>query len=212
MFVFIHGFLGSPADWDPITQGLEAPFKCLTLPGHCDAPLDLASFEKEIPEGSLLVGYSMGGRLAMQFAHKFPKKVGGLVILSANPGLETGVDERLIQDEKWATLLERDFDTFLDEWYAQPMFGYKRSRKGHDPKRLAKVLRTLSPAKLPNLWPHLKNFFCPKLFLFGENDIKYRLIGNRLRKYFEVVFVPDAGHAIHIEQPEVILNELSCRK
>ncbi len=104
ILTFLHGFLGSPLDW----QDLDLPGLFLTLPGHQGRPLDLSLLEKEIPKKTTLIGYSLGGRLAMDFAHRFPERIERLIILSANPGLEKGKEERIEWDEKWAQLLETE--------------------------------------------------------------------------------------------------------
>jgi len=84
---FLHGFLGSPEDF----KSFNLPGTFLTLPGHQGRPLDLTLLEKEISEKTVLIGYSLGGRLALHFAKRFPERIAGLVILSANPGLEGGL-------------------------------------------------------------------------------------------------------------------------
>lgn len=219
MIIFLHGFLGSPEDWSPVTQYIHTPFKALNLPGHSGTPLDPSLLEKEIPKKVTLVGYSLGGRLAMDFARRFPERIHSLIILSANPGIESGREERLAQDEKWISILENEgMDRFLEKWYAQDLFSsfsmteeIKKRRKKHDPKSLIEVLRTLSPGKLPSLWPHLKNFSFPLLFLFGENDIKYRKIGKRLRENHEVMWIPHASHPIHLEAPQAIAEIINRR-
>ncbi len=219
MIIFLHGFLGSPEDWNPLTKHLTSPYRTLTLPGHLNTPFDLSFLEKEITEKVTLVGYSLGGRLAMDFARKFPERIKRLVILSANPGLESGKEERILEDEKWIEIIENEgIDRFLDKWYKQPLFSsfplteeIKKQRKMHDPKALCAIFRDLSPAKLPSLWPHLKDFSFPMLFLFGENDIKYRTIAKRLMKDFDVKWIPNASHPIHIEAPEVIANLIERR-
>lgn len=204
MLTFLHGFLGMKEDWEGITERLNAPYRCLTLPGHRERCLDLNNFEDEIGNDVTLVGYSMGGRLAMHYAKKYPHRVKKLILLSANPGEEG--EKRLQQDEKWARLLEAEgMDRFLDQWYAQSLFAglhINRERRRHDPLMLAEVIRKFSPARLPNLWPELENFSCPMMFLFGENDIKYRLIGERLQEQFPVAWIPSSGHAIHLENPK----------
>lgn len=203
MLTFLHGFLGSSKDWHP----LQLPGNFLTLPGHQGRPFDLSILEKEIPYTTTLIGYSLGGRLAMHFAHHHPERIKSLIILSANPGLEHGKQERVAWDEKWAYILETEgMKPFLKQWYKQPLFSslhYEQlqERDSHDPKVLAQILRELSPAKLPSMWSKLHDFSFPMLFLFGENDIKYHPIAKRLKKHFPVAIVPGCGHAIHIENP-----------
>ena len=210
MLTFLHGFLGSPNDWQP----LNLPGKFLTLPGHQGNPFDLSILEREIPEKTTLIGYSLGGRLAMHFAYQFPERIERLIILSANPGLDEEKKKRIAWDEKWASMLETEgMQPFLEKWYAQPLFSslnrvLLKERESHDPKMLAKVLRDLSPAKLPSMWEKLHEFSFPMLFLFGENDIKYHPIAKRLGKHFPVDFIPGCGHAIHIENPELCAKKI----
>jgi len=207
---FLHGFLGSPKDWHPLN--LEG--KCLTLPGHHGRPLDLSLLEKEIPEKTILIGYSLGGRLAMEFAAKYPQRIEALIILSAHPGLEGKRKERLARDEKWARLLETEgIKSFLKKWYQQPLFkelnpDALQGRKNHNPHALTQILRELSPAKRPPMWDKLHTFSFPMLFLFGENDIKYQTIAQRLGKHFSVDFIPSCGHAIHIENPALCREKI----
>jgi len=204
MLTFLHGFLGVQEDWNEVAKELDAPMRFLTLPGHKDKSLNFEEFEDEIGSGVTLVGYSMGGRIAMHYALKYPNRVSKLILLSANPG-ESG-EERLAKDESWAQLLETDgIDLFLKKWYAQPLFKtlkIDRSKQGHHAENLAKILRKVSPARLPNLWNRLDEFSCPVMFLFGENDIKYQSIGTKLQDNFEVKWIPKSGHAVHIENPK----------
>lgn len=219
MIIFLHGFLGSPEDWDGVRKELSLPSIALTLPGHGNTPLDLESFEKKIPYGSTLVGYSLGGRLAMHFAKKYPGHVKRLFILSANPGLEIDREKRLEWDQKWINLLQKKgLEGFLEQWYAQDLFSsftltdeIRMRRMEHNPHHLAEVFKRFSPARMENLWPHLKDFSCPLLFLFGENDIKYRSIGMRLRRTFECVLIPKASHPIHLEAPKEVANQIIRR-
>ena len=94
MIIFLHGFLGTPQDFHPVLKNIHIPYQALTLPGHCNKPLDLEKFEEEIPFKSTLVGYSLGGRIAMHLAKKYPEKIKKLIIVSAAPGLYEPRDAR----------------------------------------------------------------------------------------------------------------------
>lgn len=209
--LLIHGFLGCPEDWEEVQRFLPIESECLSLPGHGGRPL-----EDVIHHPSTLVGYSMGGRLALHFALKHPEKVEKLIILSANPGLESGREKRHKIDEAWAQLLEeKGLELFLEKWYAEPLFkgltvdsAFLERRMKHDPVLLAKTLREMGVAYLPNLWPRLKKISCPLVFLFGENDIKYRLIQERLEKDFPTFLIPGCGHAMHLENPKQVAKHI----
>lgn len=216
MLTFLHGFLGSPQDWHPVCQHLNSSCTLLTLPGHQNKPCDLTLLEKEIPSNTTLIGYSLGGRLAMQFASRYPERIERLIILSAHPGLDNGKEKRLKTDESWVQLLKTEgMEKFLKKWYQQPLFStldprLTQNREPHDPQLLAKVLKNLSPAKLPSMWKSLQDFSFPILFLFGERDIKYKPIATRLRKRFPVEFIPNCGHAIHLENPSLCAQKIQA--
>ena len=215
MLIFVHGFLGCKEDWSAVQKALDVPSIALSLPGHERAPLDLETFEQGIPEGAIVVGYSMGGRLAMHCALKYPGKIKKLIVLSAQPGLERGIEERKKKDEEWIKLLEQGIDPFLDKWYAQPLFSsfkltdaMKKRRRNCDPQKMIEVIKRYSPARMKNLWPELQKISSETVFLFGEDDIKYRRIGERLEKDFRCLWIPKAGHPLHLEAPEAIADRL----
>src|SRR5689334_17350674 len=88
-FVFLHGFLGNSQDWQEVASKLLATCIAFDLPGHGasafteDFFLAFHQATKEFPPFHL-VGYSMGGRLALQFAAKYPEKINKLTLLSAH--------------------------------------------------------------------------------------------------------------------------------
>lgn len=208
MITLLHGFLGDPSDWKEITSHLNAPCQTLFLPGH-GTEESWTSFESRFPEKSIIVGYSLGGRLALKFAARHPEQVKGLILLSTRPGLDKGRQERILSDEACAKLLETEgMERFLEKWYAQPLFSsfllppaLLKKRLQLSPNRLAKVLRDYSPGRFPNYYLMLKNFSFPLVFLFGENDITYRRIGKQLQSDFPVHFIQGCSHAIHLENP-----------
>lgn len=246
--VFLHGFLGSAEDWRPVMADLARDFRCIAvdLPGHgsfrCSPPVR-ASEERPHGRATLkfiealrallarlhvsrcgLLGYSLGGRLALHFALAHPEMVEFLVLESASPGIDD-MHERVVRrqtDETWAALLERDgFAVFLDAWYAQPLFASLRARpellkqiesqRGGDARELAQALRDFSPGFIPSLWPRLPGWRAPLLFIAGELDAKYCDIGRRvagLCPRASLHIVRNSGHLVHEEQPEEFLAVL----
>lgn len=236
--VFLHGFLGSKQDFKNALPYLEKHYPCYSfdLPGHNGAPISpSASFDeflnhikqklkkKQIPKCHL-VGYSMGGRLSLLFAEKYPEMVEKLVIISSHLGLQTKKEKesRFAQDLLWANKLqEKPVEEFLKEWYDQPIFSSLREKQGifeemHarrtkiDPKPLAKVLQGLSLARQKPLWGHLRSFPQPILFLCGEKDEKFKALYEKIPPSPTriVKCLPDAGHAPHLEKPEDCANAI----
>lgn len=234
---WLHGFLGSPADWDPVRGRLAAApgVECLPcLPGHGTAPeavpAELGGWLEWLLERTRdlppldLVGYSLGGRLALQLALAAPERVRHLVLLGAGPGLESrpARAERRARDEAWAARLERDgLEAFLAEWYAQPLFAslmdldgasalLARRAVGH-PAALAVALRAVSPAGQANLWPRLPELSMPVLWLAGSGDESYAASSRRAAARCprgRLALVPGAGHAAHLERPGALADLL----
>jgi len=230
MIVYMHGFLGCPDDWGPLCDKLPGPHQTLILPGHdnCPLPDDINSYlAQKITKPVTLIGYSLGGRLALDFATQFPKLVKNLIILSANPGIDDPKQrqERLKWDQAWCDVIEQQgFPTFLERWYEQPLFHSLRNspnfdatlkkRLQHNPEFMKEVFLKLSPAILPSRWSAIQKFSFPSLFLFGEHDIKYQSIRNNLVKLgVSTDLIPHSGHAIHLENPEACaakIKEFLC--
>ena len=201
--VFLHGFLGSSFDWLPVCSYLP---DCLCigvdLPGHGKSPFteDFCSAMPDFPSMHL-IGYSMGGRLAMQYAEKFPEKIASLTVLSAHPGLATAQEKqaRLVLDRQWADKMRACFQTFLQEWYAQPIFaGFRPDRSTQNPELLAKTLLHYSLGNQNVMQPQAH-------FLVGERDLKYRAL------FPHATVIPDAGHMIHLENPREVAFKI-CKR
>ena len=179
--VFLHGFMGSGEDWRPITQGLPAEYRCvlLDLPGHGCTPV-----RSDAPGPFVVAGYSMGGRLALYLALEHGERVQGLEMESASPGLRSEPEraERRDQDEQRAMELETgDWEAFLRQWYAAPMFeslpgcGERfqellARRRKNNPRELARVLRGMGTGAQPSLWDRLPEAAAPSLLVAGERD------------------------------------------
>ncbi|WP_420422554.1 alpha/beta fold hydrolase [Simkania sp.] len=221
MITYIHGFLGGVEDWALLLEQLPGPYQTLTSPEGINKPVTL-------------VGYSMGGRLALDFASRHPKLIENLIILSANPGIDDPKEReaRLHSDEQWCHLIRNDgLEAFLEKWYAQPLFTDLRQRPDfpeifkrrmeNDPEDVIATFKQLSPGVLPSCWKAIEKFSFPTLFLFGDRDIKYHLIRNKLAQMgVRTDLISNSGHAIHLENPtecahkikEFLCQQASCKK
>lgn len=232
--LFLHGFMGSSEDWRGVTAALEGRFRCLVvdLPGHgasvelspatytiegaTRALLDLLD-ELEI-ERPVLAGYSMGGRLALYFALRYPERCAGLFVESVSPGIEDASERearRRSDEEKAARLESGDLEEFLRDWYRQPLFAPLardeerlretiQTRLRNNPVELARSLRSMSTGSQPSLWGELAVLGVPALAVAGELDGKYVRISRRIASLStrtRAVVVPGVGHNVRLEAP-----------
>jgi len=181
----LSGFLGVPADWD-----------FLPWPHSPD-------------DGDVLLGYSMGGRLALQLLER--ERFTKAVIVSA--GLNAADEDRRARDERWARRFESDeWSSLLRDWNAQPVFGghvVERFERDYDRRELARQLREWSPAVLPP--PRLESIETPVLWIAGERDARYVEIARRAvarLPHAELWICPDAGHRVPWEQPALFVERL----
>jgi 2-succinyl-6-hydroxy-2,4-cyclohexadiene-1-carboxylate synthase len=166
-----------------------------------------------------IAGYSMGGRLALYLALRYPERCASLFLESASPGIEDEEERtaRREADEEWARCLESgDFEAFLQDWYVQPLFASLarhggmvgrliESRKNNDPVELAKSLRGMGTGSQPSLWKELPGLTVLVLTVVGELDRKFVGIARRmsgLSPKMRAALISGAGHNAHLESPE----------
>lgn len=237
--VLVHGFTGSAASWEPgLIDGLAgaglAPV-LVDLPGHgadvgavepsrftLEAALDRLGAAGAWPED--VVGYSMGGRIALHFAAAHPGRVRRLVLESASPGLATEEERsaRRAADEALAARIAAEgIEWFVAHWEAQPIFESRARLDGvtlarqrelrlrNDPRSLAAALEGLGTGRLPSLWGALGKIEAPTLLLVGEFDARYVEIAERMCRAMpdaRMTVVPGAGHSVHLEAPAAWLD------
>lgn len=233
--VLLHGFMGTLADWDEVIADLSRDYRCVAvdLPGHGRTPWELSEAGDTfgelnatllnlldslgLPSASFL-GYSMGGRLALQFAYAYPDRVRSLVLESASPGLRTEVEKetRSAHDDAWGRMLETlDYWDFLRAWYDQPVFQSLtcrtplldeliKRRLSNDPAQLVQALRGFSTGRYPSMWEGLSSLDMPVLLIAGKEDGKYVELAQEmtdLLPHGEQHVVENAGHIVHLESP-----------
>jgi 2-succinyl-6-hydroxy-2,4-cyclohexadiene-1-carboxylate synthase len=200
--------------------------------GRSDAPTDAARYSMGHAVSDLvavlahlgiartaMLGYSLGGRVALHLALAAPQRLWALVCESASPGIED-IDERAARvaaDAALADSIERDgIEAFVDRWQAQALFAsqsrlpaavleaQRRVRLSQSPRGLANSLRGMGAGAQEYLLPRLASLDVPSLFIAGALDERYAAMAPRLTATVpgaEQRIVPDAGHAVHLEQP-----------
>lgn len=234
--VFLHGFTGSTHSWDEVISHLPSTFELLAIDlighGGTSKPMDSGRYSAEEQIKDLhalfqqlqwsnftLVGYSMGGRLALAYASQYNVK--RLILESSSPGL-IDIEERTIRkqsDEQLANrILEEGLVSFVDFWERIPLFQSQRKlslekqqlirqeRLAGTEIGLANSLRGFGTGVQPSYWEKLDDLFTPTFLITGELDEKFSNLAKKMKIYFPNAAhteVRNVGHAIHVENPEL---------
>jgi 2-succinyl-6-hydroxy-2,4-cyclohexadiene-1-carboxylate synthase len=241
LILFLHGFLGEGSEFNEVISLCSEQFSCLTvdLPGHgktrvvgeeeCytipnTAQALIKLLEQLSVKKCFLLGYSMGGRLALYLTLHFPDYFSKVVLESASPGLKTAEErlERLQKDLKLAREIEAtDLSSFLLKWYNQPLFASIKKHSGFEqmmarrlqnhPLELAKSLRYMSLGRQPSFWEQLKQNENPLLLIVGEYDKKFISINIEMAmtcKFAKLEIISDCGHNIHLENVKAFVKSI----
>ena len=231
--VFLHGLLGTQADWQKLFEKLPH-FRCiaLDLPFHGAAKsIEVNNFDdtctylatqiKNVLGNApyFLVGYSLGGRIALYYALQSQADKGnlqGLVLEGANLGLTSEAEKqaRWLNDQQWAqNFSHKPSNMVLQDWYQQPVFAHLnhsqrveliRLRATNCGANISKMLLATSLAKQPDFREKVRSNFLPIYYIVGENDFKFKqmAIDNQLNWFA----VEHAGHNAHIENPQAFAD------
>ncbi|MEO6260711.1 MAG: alpha/beta fold hydrolase [Thermoanaerobaculia bacterium] len=205
MITCLHGFLGLPSDWDFLRDA-----------GFAIRAIDLFR-GKTVPEtGDTLLGYSMGGRLALTALAKGAAYQRAVIVSAGlNVSEETERTERRAHDERWAERFQSEpWDDLTADWNRQAVFGGRavdRVEADFDRVELGKALRKWSSGALPPLEPHLETIAIPVLWIAGETDERYLEAAKRAIELLprgELAVAPGAGHRVPWEQPDWFAERL----
>jgi 2-succinyl-6-hydroxy-2,4-cyclohexadiene-1-carboxylate synthase len=229
ILALLHGFTGSGRVFDHLRERLGARFQIIApdLPGHGTSP-DATGWDDALdslatalgPSPLYLAGYSMGARLALGYALRFPDRVRALLLESGSPGI-ADPDERAgrkFEDEALAAMVLREgVDAFIARWEEHPTLASLRDlpqplaaalrerRRRNRAFGLASALRHLGTGAQPSLWGWLQNLKAPTLLLAGERDPKFRAIAEKMARAIpgaRLRLVARAGHAPHLESSD----------
>ncbi|QQZ10535.1 2-succinyl-6-hydroxy-2,4-cyclohexadiene-1-carboxylate synthase [Heyndrickxia vini] len=235
--IMLHGFTGDMTSWDGINPYLKEKNQLILIDilghGKTEIPINIDRFHiekvaKDIRDILLhlkinktnILGYSMGGRLALTFTFLYPKMVNKLILESASPGIETEEGRKLRRenDEKLANkIMDEGVESFVHFWTNIPLFNsqkrldhsiqekVKQQRLQNAPIGLANSLKGMGTGKMPSLWDRLHQLDIPVLILSGSLDEKYCDIGKKMKSNLPHVMhyiFEDIGHAIHVEDSQ----------
>ncbi|KEY60386.1 2-succinyl-6-hydroxy-2,4-cyclohexadiene-1-carboxylate synthase [Serratia sp. DD3] len=223
--VWLHGLLGNNNEWRVIASRCpQWPSLAIDLPGHGDSVgqscRDFADVSQQISatlqqhniERYCLVGYSLGGRIAMYHAcHGDSRGQQGLLIEGGNPGLnDEGLRaQRRVHDAHWAQRFRIEpISQVLSDWYQQPVFAgldvihrqaLIEARANNQGPAVADMLEATSLGCQPWLVPQLQQLTMPIKVVCGADDAKFQ--GLAREAGLPLATVPQAGHNAHLANP-----------
>lgn len=225
--VLLHGLLGDGRDWQPVMDALpECQMIALDLPGHGNnRGLGVNGFEQADQwlcdalrargiSRYRLVGYSLGGRLALYHASQQPAGLCALLLENSHPGLPLAErPARIAHDEGWARRFDAEpLAQVLADWYRQGVFADldegQRERQlarrlGNDGPAIATMLRATSLGQQPDLAPWLAATELPVAYVSGQRDRKFHNLACQLGIQNPRIrhLTLDGGHNLHASQP-----------
>ena len=254
VLVLLHGFMGSGRFFSPLVNQLLTNDTEVHLPSAIIAPDLLGHGETEHSDDPVrygteaqvadlhqllgryaehpivLYGYSMGGRLALQYAVRHPQTLAGVILESATCGISDTRErsQRRARDERMAEEITTDMASFLNRWRALPIFRMEQRvpvevialirtlQRRQNPEAMARSMRGFGTGTMPPVCEELEAMELPVRLIVGEADEKYVAINHRMNDLLpnsELSIVANSGHRVSIEQPgrvaEIITETLS---
>ncbi|MDA8346907.1 MAG: 2-succinyl-6-hydroxy-2,4-cyclohexadiene-1-carboxylate synthase [Thermaerobacter sp.] len=238
LLILLHGFTGSVESFADLSRRLQRRCRVarLELLGHglSDAPQEYARYGmweaaqdvlalmKELGEAKAhLLGYSLGGRVALRAALLAPERLHSLILESASPGIPSDAEraDRRASDEALCRLLdEQGIEAFTNRWEAAPLFAtqarcpperraqQRAVRLGQRPHGLIGSLRGAGAGATDDVSGRLQEIRVPTLLIAGARDPKYRGTLRQMARAMSTAdyrVVTGAGHNVHFEKPRV---------
>lgn len=225
----IHGNLQTPKVWHPLQAQLK-PMQAelnvsIILENLWSSPAESLQewarlfcqrVEADALGARFLLGYSLGGRLALHALIHQPELWQGAIIISADPGLSSERDRKncLAKDQQWShKFRDQNWDNLLNEWNALPVFcgrkpAYSVLEQDVSRTQIAQTFLKFSKGYQADLRPQIQDLTLPILYLSGQEDLKYGQIGQTLAKHCPTVThqaIANAGHRVPWENPQAFL-------
>lgn len=242
--LLLHGFGGDKRMWAALRAELDSAYRVIAVDilghGASAKPTQPSAYHMARVSRDILsllddlriadchvLGYSMGGRLALQLAAGYPGRFRSLIMESASPGIadDGEREQRRRQDETLAERIETmGIAWFVDYWERLPLwntqralpadvlFAQRQQRLGNSASGLANSLRGMGSGAQPNLWNRLGHVMMPVLLLAGEGDSKFVAINQRMSRRMpgaHLQVIAEAGHNVHLEQPLIFQQRVA---
>ncbi|WP_456277889.1 2-succinyl-6-hydroxy-2,4-cyclohexadiene-1-carboxylate synthase [Bacillus sp. AK128] len=239
--LLLHGFTGCKENWTFLIDRFSSSYQVIALDllghGRTESPLleerysfdrvchDIYQLLEQLSISDVhLIGYSMGGRVALAFSIMYPEKITSLLLESSSPGLLTEEERltRIAADESLAhDIMENGIEPFVKKWENIPLFASQKKlpeetkRKIHGqrlhnvPIGLANSLKGMGTGRQLSYWDKLEMLKMPVLLVCGELDQKFCQIANQMKIRIPqaiICQISQVGHAIHVEEPDLFVK------
>lgn len=231
--VLIHGWGCDSSTWQPLLPALEkiAQVSALDLPGFGAAqtardfllPEVLDYLAQRIPDGSVVMGWSLGGMLAVQLAAKFPHKVRALITLAANA--------KFVANEEYPSAMPAAVNQEFNAAFASDPLGTLKLFSGliaqgdSNERQLLKTARQKIPAEVAPQWLQalellrvldnraaLANISQPCLHLLAERDALVPASAAKalalINPDHKIVILPQAAHILHWSKTDAVGEQI----
>jgi pimeloyl-ACP methyl ester carboxylesterase len=224
--VFIHGLGSSTRDWEAQVPAFSRSYQVITfdLRGHGQSdkpagPYHIATFSADLADllqtlgigAAHIVGLSLGGAIAFQFALEYPERARTLTIVNSGPtlgdpaaahqeierriGIVRQLGMRAMGQALSANLFPRSEHTSLRETFVERW-------AENDPEAYIEATRSLLDWDVTD---RLSAIQCPTLVIAADQDYSPVTVKETYIKHIpnaQLVVIPDAHHAVPMERPE----------
>ena len=240
--VLLHGFTGRSQSWDKVRSALSSDVEVIApnLIGHSgivpdEPPLDFEQYVERLAirlkllgaEDAHLVGYSMGGRVALSLLINHPELFSSASLVGVHPGLAKKREhaERIKLEHEWIQLLrEKGIGAFVEYWEQYPLFESQKNldfetlmnqkilRLSQNEQGLIRAIEVLGLSSMPNYELKASDIEVPVEILVGEYDQKFQGRGELLATMIpqgEMLIIEATGHNVVLERPEVVAQQIN---
>lgn len=239
--IILHGLFGMSDNWMTMAKRLSRYSYHVIVPDLCNhgqsphsEEWDYESMSEDVFElmdtlktaSPVIIGHSMGGKVAMQMAAKHPKKISALIVVDmapkAYPVLHASILSVLndlnkstpfTRNKAEQLMFRRIHDAAMVKFLLKNLY-WKTDAKGGIALAFRFNLKVIA-AKIENIGQEILfpvPVKIPSLFVRGEDsdyitDDDVTQIKKKFRKV-KVSTIKNSGHWVHVRQPDVFLNDV----
>ena len=204
MIHFFHGQFDHPSIWNNYKFN-DTSIKTYNLYDLSEEEINRI----KINSNDVLVGYSLGGRIALKIASNNKFNLKKLILLSSHPGLDESElsDRRIWEEEVLLRLNSNSLTDFFNFWNSLPLFSETFDYRPLDKTLFKKSIQLFENNRLsnqPNFTDEMKRFRDKILYVFGYKDKKYTEIAWKLALNGIVTFGITSDHRVHLHKKKIL--------